>query len=141
MCFASTRHRFDSGYFQVFKTIKKEKKARILIEKYELEKKVLKYMILQTPKLLEEFEEFKNKRSDLKLMEDKGNTDNLFLEIKEILHEQYNSLPRGSSRSRSMNICPFTGRTRGYYNFVKSSRFQFKSLAGGGLIPGIRKAC
>src|ERR1700712_3951292 len=116
MCPASMRHRFDSDYFQMYKTLMKEKQSRFSFERTELDKIILKYMMIQA--------------INLHLPDDPET----FLEVKDILRELYNFMPRSASLGRSMNICPFTGRTRGYYNFSKLSRMQFKHLARGGII-------
>lgn len=104
------------------KSFKKELQFTIAVVKAELTKTFLKYLIMRSDEL-------------------KYNQDpNDFLLIKEIIRESYEHFPRSASLSRVQNICPFTGRTRGFYNFSKISRMQFKQLAGAGIIPGIRKA-
>lgn len=106
----------------MYKALKKREQAIPLIEQNELKKLFIKYLMRRS--------------LDWKI---KNNSQDYLL-VKEILQEQYNSRGRSASVSRNLKICPFTGRTRGYYNFAKLSRVQFKQLAGAGVLPGFRKA-
>ena len=62
------------------------------------------------------------------------------LTVKNVLLENMAKLSPQGSISRMTNACPFTGRVRGFYNFAKMSRMEFKAMASAGRIPGIRKA-
>jgi ribosomal protein S14 len=105
----------------MFKTLKKKKIATASIERYELKALFLRYLMRCT----ENLNNFSN--------ED-------YLTLSEILQERYANRSRFSSLSRNINVCSFTGRTRGYYDFTNLSRNQFKQLAGAGVLPGFRKA-
>ncbi len=108
----------------MYKALKKQKKATPLIEQNELKKLCLRYLMRRTA----DFPKGKNLSVES------------FLILKEILQELYGARSRSSSLSRHIKVCPITGRTRGYYNFAKLSRIQFKELAGRGLLPGFRKS-
>lgn len=106
----------------MYKSLKKKEQAILLIEKNELEKLFLRYLM----------------RRSLDYPE-RQNSDTYLL-LKDLLQQRYGARSRMASLSRNQQICPFTGRTRGYYNFTKVSRIQFKHLAGNGVLPGFRKA-
>lgn len=105
----------------MYKTLKKTKRNGPYFKQNELAKIFLRFLM--------------RKGNDLHL-HDKTE----FLLIKNILQEMYNNRPKNASISRLINVCPFTGRTRGYYNYAHMSRMQFKHMAGAGVLPGFRKA-
>ena len=49
-------------------------------------------------------------------------------------------LPRNSSRTRLVNLCKLTGRSRGYYRKFGVSRIKLRELANDGMIPGMKCA-
>lgn len=106
----------------MYKTLKRKNQVIPLIEQNELKKLFIRYLMRRS--------------LDEKIT---NHSENYFL-VKDILQEQYNSRGRSASMCRNLQICPLTGRTRGYYNFAKLSRIQFKQLAGAGVLPGFRKA-
>ena len=50
------------------------------------------------------------------------------------------SIPRNANPIRLHNRCKITGRPKGYIRLFGISRIQFREMASGGLIPGVRKA-
>ena len=49
-------------------------------------------------------------------------------------------LPRNSSPTRIRNRCDLTGRPRGYYRKLRTSRIALRELASQGQIPGMIKS-
>ncbi|MFN8775141.1 MAG: 30S ribosomal protein S14 [Flavobacteriales bacterium] len=54
--------------------------------------------------------------------------------------EALQKLPKNSSKVRLHNRCQLTGRPRGYIRQFGLCRNQFRELALGGRIPGVKKA-
>lgn len=50
-----------------------------------------------------------------------------------------NKLPRNASKTRVMNRCILTGRSKSVYKFCKLSRLSLRDLGSKGLIPGLSK--
>src|SRR3978361_2306575 len=71
-----------------------------ILERNELETKMLRYL-MRRAQILFEKPEFSENPSQILL-------------VREILQEEYSNRPRLFSRSRQMRTCPLTGRTRGY---------------------------
>ena len=55
-------------------------------------------------------------------------------------YEALSKLPRDASPTRLHNRCKLTGRPHGYLRKFGVCRNQFRELAYGGAIPGVRKA-
>ena len=55
-------------------------------------------------------------------------------------YEALAKLPRNSSKTRLVNICRLTGRSRAYYRKFGISRIMLRELALEGMIPGMKKA-
>lgn len=106
----------------MFKSRKNEKKATIFAEQFEIEKICIHFLKIRST-----------------LLSLPGEAE-IFISLSESLQDVINENPRLGSLSRVRNICPFTGRTRGFYTFAKFSRREFKYLAACGRIPGRRKA-
>ena len=49
-------------------------------------------------------------------------------------------LPRNSARTRVINRCEITGRSRGVYRKLRISRIALRELASKGKIPGMAKS-
>ena len=49
-------------------------------------------------------------------------------------------LPRNSAPSRVRNRCQVTGRPRGYYRKMKTSRIALRELGSLGMVPGLVKS-
>ncbi len=49
-------------------------------------------------------------------------------------------LPKNASPVRLHNRCKITGRPKGYIRLFGISRINFREMALGGLIPGVRKS-
>ena len=95
------------------KLVEKDKKKRNLVNKYELQRLVLKYITL-----------------------------NMSLNTFYRQQAQYllNALPRNSSKSRVMNRCTVSGRAKSVYRDFGLSRMKLKNYGLKGLIPGLKKA-
>jgi ribosomal protein S14 len=93
--------------------INKDQKRRLLVNKYELKRKLLKSIIynLQLPKYVQ------------------------FLAITKL-----NSFPKESSIVRIRNRCVITGRSRSVYKDFKLSRMMLRSFALNGFLTGITKS-
>ena len=55
-------------------------------------------------------------------------------------YEALQAIPKNASPVRLHNRCKITGRPKGYMRQFGISRIQFREMASGGLIPGIKKA-
>jgi small subunit ribosomal protein S14 len=93
--------------------VEKNKSRRELVDKYAARRAVLKTIIMDKSKPMEE-----RFRAQLKLAE----------------------LPRNSARNRIRNRCEVTGRPRAYYRKLKMSRIALRELGANGQIPGIVKS-
>jgi small subunit ribosomal protein S14 len=93
--------------------IEKDKKKRILVAKYELQRLIYKYMIKNAllPKTLRNHS------------------------VKNL-----NKLPRKGSIIKVRNRCILTGRGRSVLSFCKLSRIKVRELASQGLLAGLKKA-
>ena len=62
------------------------------------------------------------------------------------LEERFNAqlklakLPRNSARTRVINRCEITGRSRGVYRKLRISRIALREMASSGKIPGMTKS-
>lgn len=104
---------------KIYNTIQKK---TIAVEQIELSSIFLKYLLMRSNDLMPKLNMY-----DLLL-------------VKELIREENERFSRNAALTQIKNICPFTGRSRGFYNFSGMSRLEFKHLAGLGKIPGIRKA-
>lgn len=104
---------------KVYKTMQEK---TIATEQRELTNLFLKYILISSPALAHHLD-----------------SPELLL-IKDIIRVQNERFSRKSVLTQIKNICPFTGRSRGFYNFSGMSRLEFKYLSSLGKIPGIRKA-
>lgn len=93
--------------------INREKKRKLLVEKYASKRMELKKII-----------------RSLKCSE----------EERSMARDELNQLPRDSARIRLRNRCGITGRPRGYYRKFGLSRNKLRELAMSGDIPGVVKA-
>lgn len=62
------------------------------------------------------------------------------IEEKMILLEEFEKIPRDSSKTRIRNRCAITGRPRGYFRYFGLCRNAFRDFAHKGFIPGIIKS-
>eukprot|EP00252_Welwitschia_mirabilis_P017823 TRINITY_DN3965_c0_g1_i1.p1 TRINITY_DN3965_c0_g1~~TRINITY_DN3965_c0_g1_i1.p1 ORF type:complete len:197 (+),score=38.17 TRINITY_DN3965_c0_g1_i1:206-796(+) len=92
---------------------KQDHYRRLLVNKYELERKLYKAT-------------WKN--------------ENLPMEIREEARVKLANLPRNSSLTRIRNRCIFSGRPRAVYRKFRMSRIVFRELARANSIMGIKKA-
>jgi small subunit ribosomal protein S14 len=95
---------------KIHRKIMINKQIRFRVKKYELKKKVLKFIFLQ-----------KN-----------------YNYLKNLYYFQ--NFNENSSISLIKNICIQTGRSRGVLRFFKLSRLKVKELGNLALIPGLRRA-
>ena len=93
--------------------IRRDKKRRFLVQKYEMIRRVLKSLI-------------SNSRT--------SHEDRMAYMYR--LH----NLPRNSSVVRIRNRCLLTGRGRSVYRQFGISRISFRELAGNGFLPGVFKS-
>ena len=93
--------------------IEREKKRQALVDRYAAKRAVLKAVVSDESKSVEE--RFK---ASLKLA----------------------SLPRNSSATRLHNRCQLTGRPHAYYRKLKVSRIMLRELGSNGQIPGLVKS-
>jgi small subunit ribosomal protein S14 len=91
----------------------KNKRRRALVERYAEKRKMLKAIVKDRSKPMEE-----RFAAQLKLAQ----------------------LPRNSSKVRIRNRCEITGRPRGYYRKLQICRNQLRELASQGRIPGMVKS-
>ncbi len=93
--------------------IEREKKRRMLVNKYAEKRAALKEVAKDETKPMEE-----RFTARLKLAK----------------------LPRNSSASRLHNRCQLTGRPHGYYRKLKISRIALRELGSSGQLPGMVKS-
>jgi small subunit ribosomal protein S14 len=93
--------------------IEREKKRQALVDRYAAKRAVLKAVVSDESKSVEE--RFK---ASLKLAQ----------------------LPRNSSATRLHNRCQLTGRPHAYYRKLKVSRIMLRELGSNGQIPGLVKS-
>ena len=94
-------------------SIYRDKKRRILKNKYEVKRNTLKAMI-----------------RDFALSKT----------LKFNSMQELNNLPRNSALNRTRNRCIITGRAKSNYQFFKISRITLRELASQGLLPGVTKS-
>lgn len=94
-------------------SIQKDYKRRRLVQKYEIKQRMIKALLNDLSLPIEERSSYMN---------------------------ELNRLPRNASKTRVVNRCILTGRSRGVYKFCKLSRIKFRELAAQGVFPGITKA-
>ena len=94
-------------------SIVKNERRKLLAEKFEPVRK-----------------ELRKKQASLKLSE----------EEKLIAGIKLQKLPKSASRSRVVNRCQITGRSRGNLKKFGLSRLMFRKMAHKGLIPGVIKS-
>ncbi|MDI6026304.1 30S ribosomal protein S14 [Corticibacterium sp. UT-5YL-CI-8] len=94
-------------------SVEKNNKRRKLVDQYAAKRKVLKDIIMDQSKPIEE-----RFRAQLKLA----------------------ALPRNSAKIRIRNRCEITGRPRAYYRKLKMSRIALRELGSLGVIPGLVKS-
>ncbi|MBD0416473.1 30S ribosomal protein S14 [Oryzicola mucosus] len=94
-------------------SVEKNNKRRKLVDQYAAKRKVLKDIIMDQSKPIEE-----RFRAQLKLA----------------------ALPRNSAKIRVRNRCEITGRPRAYYRKLKMSRIALRELGSLGVIPGLVKS-
>ncbi|CAH2406856.1 MULTISPECIES: 30S ribosomal protein S14 [Mesorhizobium] len=94
-------------------SVEKNNRRRKLVDQYAAKRKVLKAIIMDQSKPMEE-----RFRAQLKLA----------------------ALPRNSAKIRIRNRCEVTGRPRAYYRKLKVSRIALRDLGNNGQIPGLVKS-
>ncbi|ANT51972.1 MULTISPECIES: 30S ribosomal protein S14 [Mesorhizobium] len=94
-------------------SVEKNNRRRKLADQYAAKRKVLKDIIMDQSKPMEE-----RFRAQLKLA----------------------ALPRNSAKIRIRNRCEVTGRPRAYYRKLKVSRIALRDLGNNGQIPGLVKS-
>jgi small subunit ribosomal protein S14 len=97
----------------MFNSIKRDLKRRKLYKKYESKRLLYKALL---------------------------NDCNLSQDLRYILTQKLNELPRNSSRIRLKNRCILTGRSHSVYKFCRISRIKFRDLVNQGSIPGYVKS-
>jgi small subunit ribosomal protein S14 len=68
------------------------------------------------------------------------NDQNVSIEEKMEIQNQFAKLPRNSCSTRLNRRCQISGRSRGYYRKFKISRIALRELALRGHLPGVRKS-
>jgi small subunit ribosomal protein S14 len=94
-------------------SVEKNNRRRKLVDQYAAKRKVLKAIIMDQSKPMEE-----RFRAQLKLA----------------------AMPRNSAKIRIRNRCEVTGRPRAYYRKLKVSRIALRDLGNNGQIPGLVKS-
>ncbi|CAH2402215.1 30S ribosomal protein S14 [Mesorhizobium ventifaucium] len=94
-------------------SVEKNNRRRKLVDQYAAKRKVLKAIVMDQSKPMEE-----RFRAQLKLA----------------------ALPRNSAKIRIRNRCEVTGRPRAYYRKLKVSRIALRDLGNNGQIPGLVKS-
>ncbi len=94
-------------------SVEKNNRRRKLVDQYAAKRKVLKAIIMDQSKPMEE-----RFRAQLKLA----------------------ALPRNSAKIRIRNRCEITGRPRAYYRKLKMSRIALRELGSLGAVPGLVKS-
>jgi small subunit ribosomal protein S14 len=94
-------------------SVEKNNRRRRLADQFAAKRKVLKAIIMDQSKPMEE-----RFRAQLKLA----------------------AMPRNSAKIRIRNRCEVTGRPRAYYRKLKVSRIALRDLGNNGQIPGLVKS-
>ncbi|MER9237184.1 30S ribosomal protein S14 [Mesorhizobium sp. M0622] len=94
-------------------SVEKNNRRRKLADQFAAKRKVLKAIIMDQSKPMEE-----RFRAQLKL----------------------SAMPRNSAKTRIRNRCEVTGRPRAYYRKLKVSRIALRDLGNNGQIPGLVKS-
>ncbi|MER8547045.1 MULTISPECIES: 30S ribosomal protein S14 [unclassified Mesorhizobium] len=94
-------------------SVEKNNRRRKLADQFAAKREVLKAIIMDQSKPMEE-----RFRAQLKL----------------------SALPRNSAKTRIRNRCEVTGRPRAYYRKLKVSRIALRDLGNNGQIPGLVKS-
>ena len=94
-------------------SVEKNNRRRNLTARYASRRKVLKAIIMDQKKPIEE-----RFRAQLKLA----------------------AMPRNSAKVRIRNRCEITGRPRAYYRKLKMSRIALRDLGSSGAVPGLVKS-
>ena len=94
-------------------SVEKNNRRKRLVDRYAAKRKVLKTLIMDQSKPLEE-----RFRAQLKL----------------------SAMPRNASKIRIRNRCEVTGRPRAYYRKLGMSRVALRQLGNSGVIPGLVKS-
>ncbi|MER8428268.1 30S ribosomal protein S14 [Mesorhizobium sp. M0199] len=94
-------------------SVEKNNRRRKLADQFAAKRMVLKAIIMDQSKPMEE-----RFRAQLKL----------------------SALPRNSAKTRIRNRCEVTGRPRAYYRKLKVSRIALRDLGNNGQIPGLVKS-
>jgi small subunit ribosomal protein S14 len=94
-------------------SVEKNNRRRKLADRFAAKRKVLKAIIMDQKKPIEE-----RFRAQLKLA----------------------ALPRNSAKTRIRNRCEITGRPRAYYRKLKMSRIALRDLGSSGAVPGLVKS-
>ena len=94
-------------------SVEKNNRRRKLVDRFAAKRKVLKAIVMDQKKPIEE-----RFRAQLKLA----------------------ALPRNSAKTRIRNRCEVTGRPRAYYRKLKVSRIALRDLGNNGQIPGLVKS-
>ena len=94
-------------------SVEKNNRRRKLADQFAAKRKVLKAIIMDQSKPMEE-----RFRAQLKLA----------------------ALPRNSAKIRIRNRCEVTGRPRAYYRKLKMSRIALRELGSLGAVPGLVKS-
>jgi small subunit ribosomal protein S14 len=94
-------------------SVEKNNRRRKLVDRFAAKRKVLKAIIMDQKKPIEE-----RFRAQLKLA----------------------ALPRNSAKTRIRNRCEITGRPRAYYRKLKMSRIALRDLGSSGAVPGLVKS-
>ena len=68
------------------------------------------------------------------------NDQNVSIEEKLEIQQQFAKLPRNSCPTRLNRRCKISGRSRGYYRKFQISRIALRELALRGFLPGVRKS-
>jgi small subunit ribosomal protein S14 len=94
-------------------SVEKNNRRRKLVDRFAAKRKVLKAIVMDQKKPIEE-----RFRAQLKLA----------------------ALPRNSAKTRIRNRCEITGRPRAYYRKLKMSRIALRDLGSSGAVPGLVKS-
>ena len=94
-------------------SVEKNNRRRKLADRFAAKRKVLKAIVMDQKKPIEE-----RFRAQLKLA----------------------ALPRNSAKTRIRNRCEITGRPRAYYRKLKMSRIALRDLGSSGAVPGLVKS-
>ena len=92
--------------------IQREKKRKLLTEKYDAKRSSIKAELKKTKSFPERV----------------------------ALYKKFEKIPRNSSPSRQRNRCWVTGRSRGFYRDFGLSRHVLREMGNEGLVPGLKKS-